>query len=312
MGQPLSGGEPVERIAELLQGAYDIHVHVSPDLVERSTDDLSLARRFIQLGWKGFVLKSHYFPTVERARVVTTAVPGIQVFGGLTLNHAVGGFNPVAVDVAGRAGARVVWMPTVDAANESPERHRERGESRLPFWAHIQREIRERGIAPPLLTALDEEGRLRPEVRACLECIAQHDMVLATGHLSRDEIIPLVAAARDAGVRRIVVTHALFPSQNLSIEDQVQVAGLGAYIEHCYTTFHTGKCAWETLYASIRAVGAEKVVLSSDLGQKTNPGIVEGLVDFAEHLLEAGFSPDQVRCMMVENPTALVEPDGLL
>ncbi|MCL6472953.1 MAG: cytosolic protein [Firmicutes bacterium] len=296
-----------EDIVRLLAGAYDTHLHIEPDLIARRTDDLSLAREFVALGWKGFVLKSHYFPTVERAKVVSAAVPGVHVIGAVALNHTCGGFNPVVVDVAGRAGARVVWLPTVDAANESPDRQAQRGERHQPFWAKIQSEIRGKGFAPPPLSALDETGQLRSEVRTCLEIVAEYDMVLATGHLARHEIYAVVAAAREAGVRRVVVTHALFPSEGLSVDDQVRLAEMGAYIEHCYTTFYTGKCSWETLFAAVRAVGPDRTLLSSDLGQKTNPPVVEGLADFASRLIEAGFPREGVRRMMVDNPAQLVE-----
>src|SRR5580692_12208905 len=97
-----------------IQGGYDLQVHVAPDVIARRIDDLDLAKEFLAVGLKGFVLKSHYFPTAERAQVVTKAVPGIQAFGAITLNHSVGGLNPVAVELSGRSGAKMVWMPTVD------------------------------------------------------------------------------------------------------------------------------------------------------------------------------------------------------
>src|ERR1700752_878251 len=104
---------------EALQGAYDLQVHVAPDVIERRIDDLDLAKEFLAHGLKGFVLKSHYMSTAERAKVVTAAVAGIQAYGALTVNHSVGGLNPVAVDIAGRSGAKIVWFPTVDAENET-------------------------------------------------------------------------------------------------------------------------------------------------------------------------------------------------
>src|ERR1700733_3393445 len=174
-----------------LQGAYDLKVHVAPDVIERRIDDLDLAKEFLGRGLRGFVLKSHYFPTAERAKVVTKAVPGIAAYGALTLNHSVGGLNPVAVELAGRSGCKIVWMPTVDAANETAGLP-SAGHKKLPFWAEIQRELRATGISPPPLTVLDAAGRVSESARTCLELIAKHDMILATGHLGRHEIFPLV------------------------------------------------------------------------------------------------------------------------
>jgi hypothetical protein len=80
---------------EALKGGYDLQVHVAPDVIERRIDDLDLAKEFLARGLRGFVLKSHYFPTAERAKVVTRAVPGIAAYGAITLNHSVGGLNPM-------------------------------------------------------------------------------------------------------------------------------------------------------------------------------------------------------------------------
>ena len=77
-----------------IQGGYDLQVHVAPDVIARRIDDLDLAKEFLSAGLKGFVLKSHYFPTAERAAVVTKAVPGIKAYGAIVLNHSVGGVNP--------------------------------------------------------------------------------------------------------------------------------------------------------------------------------------------------------------------------
>src|ERR1700692_308535 len=144
---------------EALKGGYDLQVHVAPDVIERRIDDLDLAKEFLAHGLRGFVLKSHYFPTAERAKVVTRAGPGIQAYGALTLNHSIGGLSPVAVELAGRSGAKIVWMPTVDAANETAGRV-DGPSTKLPFWAKIQRELAAQGISPPPLTVLDHKGNL--------------------------------------------------------------------------------------------------------------------------------------------------------
>ena len=118
---PAPATEPSPRARELVRGAYDLHVHVEPDLAKRRIDDLALAHRFAELGLAGFVLKSHYVPTAERAAVVRAAVPGIDVLGAITLNAGVGGLNAQAVEIAARGGARIVWLPTVDSENEASE-----------------------------------------------------------------------------------------------------------------------------------------------------------------------------------------------
>ena len=306
-GAAAAKAAPVSDAAwKCLESAYDLQVHVAPDVIERRIDDLDLAKEFLGRGLKGFVLKSHYFPTAERARVVTKAVPGIAAYGAITLNHSVGGLNPVALELAGRSGCKVVWFPTVDAQNETAGRV-DGPSTKLPFWAKIQRELAATGISPPPLTVLGDNGKVNEAARRCIELIARHNMILATGHLGRVEIFALVKTAREMGAQKVLVTHAEFPSQNLTTDEQKQLAGMGAYIEHCFTTMYTGKAPWEAVIEAIRVVGPERCVMSTDLGQTINPPVAEGFAMFAQKMLENGFNLDQIRRMTVANPTALLQ-----
>lgn len=291
---------------ELVRTAYDLHVHIAPDVMSRRIDDVSLAERFAEVGLAGFALKSHYTSTAERAQVVERAVPGVDVIGTLTLNASVGGLNPLAVEIAAREGARIVWLPTVDAVGEAGARDREYPEGvHPPLWARIQAELRDEGLETPPIPVVDGKGRPLPELAAVLSIVAKHELVLATGHLTRDEIFPVVDAALAAGVRRVVVTHPEFPTEDLSVEDQVALADRGALLERCFTTPHTGKCSWERVCEGIRATGPERNLLSTDLGQPKNPPVEDGLALFADRLLERGFTEDEIRTMTVVNSRML-------
>ena len=301
----MTGEEVSGRARSLLRGAYDMHVHIAPDVVGRRIDDLSLARRFAELGLGGFQLKSHYTSTAERASVVRAAVPGVDVFGAIALNRAVGGMNSVAVEIAAREGARTVWLPTVDSVNESGEETQFPPGAKVPVWMELQRELRASGVEIEPVPVVDEQGAALPETRATLRAVARHGLVLATGHLSRDEIFAVVDAAREEGLAEIVITHPDFPSQSLSIEDQAALAARGALLERCFTTPHTGKVEWERMFEVIRATGAEHSVLSTDLGQKANPPVEDGLGLFVDRLLAAGFDEDEVHVMAVANTRRL-------
>jgi hypothetical protein len=292
--------EPSDRARELLRGAFDTHIHVAPDVVERRIDDITLARRFAELGMDGFVLKSHYGSTAERASVVRAAAPGIQALGAISLNRAVGGVNSLAVEIAAREGARTVWMPTVDAVNEAREREAPPG-TPVPVWAALQRELREQGIDIEPVPVVGGDGTILPETREVLALIARHGMLLATGHLGRREIFAVVDAALEEGVGEIVITHPEFPSQNLSVEDQRALAARGALLERCFTTPHTGKVPWERWTENIRAVGSRHSVLSTDLGQVRNPPVEDGMALMVDRLLDSGFDEAEVHEMAVLN-----------
>lgn len=291
-----------------MAGGYDLHVHVAPDVMRRRVDDYTLAARYRDEGLAGFVLKSHYTPTAERAAVVRAAVPGAEVLGAITLNGSVGGMNPVAVEIAARSGARVVWLPTVDAVNQRKSRAEDPPGAKPPMWAALQDDLTARGIAADPVRVLGDGGEVLPEVHDVLSVIARHDLVLATGHLGRDEILAVVRAAGDAGVRRMIITHPEFTSQRLAAADQRELAERGALLERCFTTPYTGKVSWELMTQNIRAVGPRHSVLSSDLGQPFNPPVEDGLALMADFLLGAGFSDEDVAVMAVTNTRALAAP----
>jgi len=292
-------------IESLLEGAFDTHIHSAPDVLPRKFNDIELAHRFKARHMAGFVLKSHYICTADRATLVNQIVPEVQAFGAIALNNSVGGLNPLALDIAGRLGTRVCWLPSVDNANELEAIAGQRDESKLPYWMSIAREMRALGIAGSFLN-VTEDGKVTDATRQCLEIIAKHDMVLATSHIRPSEVLPVVKAAQEVGVKRIVITHPEFPTTLLSIDQQQELARFGVYFERCFTTPNTGKISWEQVYANIREVGPASTILATDLGQTTAPYPDEGLGIFIDRLLENGFAERDVRGMVRDNPAQLL------
>lgn len=298
--------QPTPNGRAIVASSFDLHVHVAPDVMRRRITDTELAARYGDRGLAGFVLKSHYASTAERAEVVRSAVPGIKAFGAITLNGSVGGMNASAVEIAARGGAKLVWMPTVDSLNQRQSTATDPAGAKPPMWKMLQEELTAQGIAAPPVLVLDEDGQVRSDVHDVLRTIARHDIALATGHLNRDEIMALVDAAVADGVKRIIVTHPEFTSQRLNATDQQVLAERGAVLERCFTTPYTGKVEWSEMIKNIRAAGPKNSFLSSDLGQPFNPPVEDGLALMADHLLEAGFTSDEVHQMAVINPARLL------
>ena len=290
--------EPSARARELVRGAYDLHVHVEPDLAKRRIDDLGLARRFAELGLAGFVLKSHYAPTAERAAVVRAAVPGVDALGAITLNAGVGGLNAQAVEIAAREGARIVWLPTVDSENEASEDGPEAGQA-----AGLARRSR---TSSPRPASRARRCRLTAEGLAkVLDVVARHDLVLATGHLGRAEIHDVVDAALAAGVSHVVVTHPDYPTQGVPLDEQRELAARGALLERCFAPIHTGKVSWERPSRRSARPGRSTTCSRPISARSQNPPVEDGLALMADRLLEAGFSEDDVRTMAVVNTRRL-------
>ncbi|ETI69949.1 DUF6282 family protein [Neobacillus vireti] len=290
---------------DLLKGAYDLHVHTGPDVMSRKLDDLEMAERVQKAGMKGYGIKSHYFCTAERAKLVNKAFPNVNAIGALCLNNSVGGLNPLAAEMAARDGAKIIWMPTFDATNE--QEHFKNGKhEKLPYWAKLQMELIEQGKTQSSITIL-EDGKLKKEVYDILDVIVQYDLILATGHLGKEETVKLIKEARKMNVNKIVVTHPNFPSINFTKEEQKELAELGAFMEYCFTTPHSNKTTWDAVYEEIKFVGPERSILSTDLGQPAGPYPDEGLYIFVTNLLENGFTKEEVKQMTVENTGFLVE-----
>ncbi len=297
----------IETARALLAGAFDMHVHSGPDVMPRKFDDAGLAERTRASGMAGFVLKSHYVCTADRASLIRQLFPEVHAYGGIVLNNAVGGLNPIAVDIAGRLGAKVVWMPTVDSANELANVAGEVDEKKLPYWMNIAREMRAMGIAGPWLKVTDEDGKVSKATHECLDIIAMHDLILATGHISPGEMPAVVKAAREHKVQRIVITHPEFPTTCLSLEEQQELARYDVFFERCFTTWYTGKIGWEQVCQNIRTIGPSTTILSTDLGQTFNPHVDEGLGIFVQKLLDADFSETEINQMSARNPAQVLE-----
>ena len=274
--------------ARALRGAIDIHVHSYPDDRPRSIDAIEAARIAQARGMRAIVLKNHYESTAGIAYLVRAVVPGVEVFGGVDLNLTVGGINPAAVEhmtrVSGGWG-RIVWMPTFDAENQV----RSSKENR-PF------------------VSVSRNGELLPEVRQVIALVAKHDLVLATGHSSPDEVLLLLREGRRQGLQRMVVTHAMNAPVSMTVPQMQEAAKLGAFIEFVGGSVSSPVAAarLDRFTAAIRAIGPESCILSSDLGQVGNPLPADGLGAFLVALRARGLSEQDVARMSKQNPARLL------
>ena len=295
-------------MSSLLEGAYDLHVHTGPDVNQRKLDDFEMAERYIKAGAKGYCIKSHYFCTAERARLVKKLYPGFHPVGAICLNYSVGGINPVAVDMAARDGAKIVWMPTFDSANEIDFTFGDRCTYKtLPAWAEIMIERKKAGKEVKGINLL-ETGELTAETKEVLHIVAQTKMVLCTGHLSKAETVAVIREAPRHNLKKIVVTHPTFSSIGFTPAEQKELVEMGAVMEQCYGSVSDSfGIDWPGMYRLIRELGAENCIISSDCGNVNKPFPDVGLLTFIENLLENGFSEDEVSRMVKHNPAGLLE-----
>ena len=295
LGSPAGGVAQVDD-APSLAGVIDLHAHVAPETTllnyQRSLDALEAAQIARIYGMRGLVFKEHHTETASWAYLVSKVVPGIELFGGIVLNRAVGGINPVAVEAMAltRGGrGRVVYMPTVDAEYRNP------------------------GSADAV--AVSRNGKLLPEVHEVLRIMAKHELSLSTGHCAPEESLLLIAAAREAGVNKIYVQHPNHSGMVMAMATMQAAVRMGALIEIVLSgegLTGGGPAVIDRdnpvqdfgpqKIADIRALGPEHVVVTSDLGQ---PGRVSHAVAFQialAVLAKAGFSQDEIDTMTKHNP----------
>lgn len=288
-----------------LVGAVDMHVHTSPDVLVRSISDLQLAKLFRKNKMGGFVIKSHHSTSYGRAAVVSEVVPEVTTFGGISLNNSLGGLNPQAVDTAGRMGAKIIWMPTVDAINEK-DKFLSMDKSKLPYWASIQQELYKQNRLRAPVDLKNSEGKFKDEVYIILDLIKEYNMILATGHLQPDEGVELVREAKCKGIDKMIVTHPEFPTTKYTLAQQSELVNLGAFLERCYTTPATKKIEWDYVYEEVMATGVEHNILSTDLGQEKAILPPDGLRKFLNFFIEKGMEPDKVKMMTSDNQRKLL------
>lgn len=269
-----------------LSGVIDLHVHAGPDVRPRKLDAVALARAAKAAGVRGLLLKSHHTITADLAQVVEGVVGGIQIFGGVALNEAVGGLNPEAVRAAVALGAKEIFMPTHSAANQR----------------------RHDGMAGGI-AILDGSGRIRDEVNRILDHVARADVILGCGHLSPEEILALVRAARRAGIRKVLVNHPELHSLAIPVAMQQEMAAEGAYFERMH--LHGNSVVEGHGLAEItRAVGVERTVLVTDLGRAdyaVDP--IQGMGELIQQFADQGFSPGEIDLMARRTPARLLGLD---
>ncbi len=288
----------MERIS--VRGAIDIHIHTDPDLINRIGDDRDIVSNAKEAGMLGVQLKGHSESTVSRARLMRQEFSDIHVFGGIVLNRYVGGLNPNAVDVCLRKGGKTVWMPTVDA-NFHAQVYGRTGRYSVQELDSKGSEI---GIR-----VMDDDGRLLDEVIEILDMISEHNAVLGTSHLSAEEIVVLIKAAKERKVEKICVTHPFVkvPGVDVNFLKDVITEGVFAEFGFCTVSPMWVNATLDQVKEAVETLGAEHCILMSDGGQIHNPWPHEGLRVFAQGLHEKGLTPKQLDTMIITNPKQLMD-----
>ena len=293
--------EEFVRIDEILQGAVDPHVHSGPSIAPRAVDHLDLAKLYSEAGFAALVTKDHDYSGVMCAQLIRDHYPELKtrLFSGIVLNNVVGGFNPYAVEHTAAMDGRIVWLPTLAAAN-----HLEW--EKTSGWVHPASTQK---IRPATAVPLFQNGKLRPEVLDVLDVVAKTGMALASGHIHVSETKIVFAEAKKRGVDRLIFTH---PEDivGANFEDTKEIADIGAYVEHSLAFFIEGSKfrnrSNEELRAFIDCVGPERTILCSDMGQVGTTAPLDGMRRGVATCLSLGYSDAQIHAMVADNAAEVI------
>ncbi|MFH1055840.1 MAG: DUF6282 family protein [Candidatus Altiarchaeota archaeon] len=298
----------MDGIDELLRESYDLHFHIGPDILPRKYTVEELVKE--ESGKiKGVALKSHSFPTIALINALKDP-KGMQLIGSVTLNYFMGGFNESAIyasSVMSKDNPIIVWFPTVHAEN-----HLLKNKSKYeipPEW------VKDPNFKPrtkddlKAIRVTEWSGKLIRKANHCLAMMQEMGCILATGHISWQESEKLVSESLDRGIPTII-THPMQKEIAMPIEVQRKLADKGAYIEYCYIMYldrdHPGDYPLQEQVRCIKEIGPERIVLTSDAGQKSNPGSSESLKQYINLLEQHGLEGKDFKVMLQDNPKKIL------
>lgn len=269
-----------------LRGVIDMHVHSNPDIRHRAYDDFELMEAGIRVGARAIVIKTHQGTTVDRAflcnrhnEIVHQGDNDFTMFGSVTMNRQMGGINPWAVESGLKLGAKVIWLPTQSARNNMLKQNQD----------------------PSGCVEVVRDGKVVPELLSIFRLVKDYDVVLGTGHVSPEECFRVVEAARDAGVKKLVVTHPEWWMVGMSLEDQVRIVkDYDVILEHCFAQPMGGgkyKSNLPMNLEAVKACGYKNVMVSTDGGQVENPNWEIALEQYMQYLSDHGVGEDELRYM---------------
>ncbi|MGI5149758.1 DUF6282 family protein [Plantactinospora sp. CA-294935] len=293
-----------ESFDRLLRGAIDVHVHGQPDLsagLPNRGDDLEVARLAHEYGISGWVLKSHLWATMDRARALRQAMAGstFTVYGSITLNPPVGGLEPSIVELAAAHDARVVFLPTWGGAADV---------ARDGYISTLLRRVSPsfgEYSARTAITLCDANGALTGRARAVIDACHALGLALATGHAAIEESRAVAAYCAEIG-QRLLVTHPLhYTTDPARLRE---FADLGAYLEFCNAPLvhPDGHLTVRDVHEALCAVGPERAILTTDVFSRWVPPEPECLRMFVEQLAYLGWTAEQIATMVATNPRAFL------
>jgi uncharacterized protein DUF6282 len=290
-------------VLHVLRGGIDIHLHGYPEaLVDTGWDFAWTAKQAYDAGMRAIVCKSMLCDTAPMAYFIQQIVDKyieekggerrpFNVYGGVVLNWSMGGLNPAAVATSAKLGAKIIWLPSHDAA-------------------HHMKVLEEDGKG---VEVIDAHDNVLPELVEIFKIVAKYDIILDLCHTGTKERFIMTEEAQKYGVKKILLTHPQWSVNRMSVDQMVEISKMGAYIGlFMYSAvphFNNPVCDRAEVLEMIRRVGPDKCCIATDYGSMLNPPPVEGMKLFIRLLLAMGVSEEDIRTMLVTTNVRLLGLD---
>ncbi|MBN2827014.1 MAG: hypothetical protein JXQ26_03440 [Tissierellales bacterium] len=285
----------------LLLGAYDLHIHNGPSIFPRRANDLEILQEAASVGMAGVGIKTHEGDTAPRAKMLEGVISSCKVYGGITLNHYVGGINPAAVEASLKMGGRIVWLPTL-SAKQHVEHYKIKDSV---FLGGSFKYNSGKGIS-----IFGKDGKMLPKMADIFTLVRNSGIILSTGHLSPIEALAVAKAYHEIGGEgTIVYGHPDLNINQGNIEAQKEFVSMGGIAEKCTLALHEnwGNMSIEDFVKGIKEIGVENCYITTDAGDPKRPSSPETLTRFIALALQKQLLTEkQIRVMLVDVPRKLL------
>jgi hypothetical protein len=288
----------------LLEGAIDLHCHVYPEIcleAKMRVEDLEAAQLAAQAGMKGFVLKSHMWPTIGRVYQLRNQIKGFEVWSSMTLNPSSGGFSLWGIESALKQGIKMIWMPTYSAKNDL---------QRGGFSGFVKKHLStfSRADVKDGLTVFNDSGEIDQKVKEILALAKEYDVCISTGHLSPEESLAIGREAKKMDIRKIIFGHPDSKAVGAQMEHIRAMAEMKFFVEFTFLGLLPAfwRISIQEVCKRIKEVGAERSILTTDAGFEWPPPHSEMMRMFISSLLTQGITGDEIEMMVRKNPSELL------
>ncbi|MEQ8369866.1 MAG: DUF6282 family protein [Alphaproteobacteria bacterium] len=314
---------PIDPSAAAIVGvedAVDIHCHAH----DGSQDPLGLMKLASRSGMKAILFKSVVGGREDPAgsvRRLQAQLNGWAAAEGVRPVQCWAGFSvargyktevdPAFVRQRLESGCVAVWLPNITTANtlsviggkpamwgesDDPDFH---GDP-LPWDKALQ-------IGQ---YALDDRGKLKPQMDEIIRMAVDHDAALFLGHPSKPELWAMAELCQKLGFTKAVVDHPFSPFVDLTVEECRQAAEAGLWLNFTYDELSPLLGVDPAvMYQAIRTAGPAHCCLSSDAGEPLFPNSVEALRLLRGHMAAFGLTAEELYQVSTTNPMALM-PTG--